>query len=112
MSQDDVMGTIQALAHEEHELREREGRGEISNPERDRCARSSCSWTNAGTFSGSVGLVGPQGLIQGKRTFVTSTAWSIISNSGPSVATGLDNPRRCNQKIEQRANCEKVAISS
>lgn len=36
MSQSDVMGTIQALAHEEHELREREGRGEISDRERDR----------------------------------------------------------------------------
>jgi hypothetical protein len=36
MSQDDVITDIQTLAHEEHELREREGRGEISDEERER----------------------------------------------------------------------------
>lgn len=33
---DDVMGSIEKLAHEEHELREREGRGEASEDERER----------------------------------------------------------------------------
>jgi hypothetical protein len=32
----DVMDSIEKLAHEEHELREREGRGEISNADRER----------------------------------------------------------------------------
>jgi hypothetical protein len=36
MSQNDVMSNIQALAHEEHELREREGRGELSDEDRER----------------------------------------------------------------------------
>lgn len=33
---DDVMGSIEKLAHEEHELREREGRGQASEAERER----------------------------------------------------------------------------
>ncbi|HZA39253.1 MAG TPA: DUF2630 family protein [Actinomycetota bacterium] len=33
---DRVMATIQQLAHEEHELRAREGRGEITDDESDR----------------------------------------------------------------------------
>jgi Protein of unknown function (DUF2630) len=36
MGEDDVMSNIQSLAHEEHELRERESRGEISDDERER----------------------------------------------------------------------------
>ena len=33
---EDVMGSIEKLAHEEHELREREGRGEASENDRER----------------------------------------------------------------------------
>ena len=33
---EDVMGSIEQLAHEEHELREREGRGEATDEERER----------------------------------------------------------------------------
>jgi hypothetical protein len=36
MADGDVMESIEKLAHEEHELREREGRGEISNEDRER----------------------------------------------------------------------------
>ena len=36
MTDADVMGTIEKLAHEEHELREREGRDGISQEERER----------------------------------------------------------------------------
>jgi len=36
MSDADVLGPIQQLAHEEHELREREGQGAISEEERAR----------------------------------------------------------------------------
>jgi Protein of unknown function (DUF2630) len=36
MAGDDVLENIQALAHEEHELREREGREALSQEERDR----------------------------------------------------------------------------
>lgn len=36
MAEADVMSTIQQLAHEEHEIREREGRGAISDEEQDR----------------------------------------------------------------------------
>jgi Protein of unknown function (DUF2630) len=36
MADADVMESIEKLAHEEHELREREGRGEISNEDRER----------------------------------------------------------------------------
>ncbi|MGH2754130.1 MAG: DUF2630 family protein [Actinomycetota bacterium] len=36
MAEPDVMGSIQQLAHEEHELLEREGRGELSDEERAR----------------------------------------------------------------------------
>ena len=36
MTEPDVMGSIQQLAHEEHELREREGRGELSDADRER----------------------------------------------------------------------------
>jgi hypothetical protein len=36
MASDDVLLNIQALAHEEHELREREGREALSEEERER----------------------------------------------------------------------------
>jgi hypothetical protein len=36
MSDADVLGSIQQLAHEEHELREREGDGSLSDDERER----------------------------------------------------------------------------
>jgi hypothetical protein len=36
MAGDDVLENIQALAHEEHELRQREGRAALSQEERDR----------------------------------------------------------------------------
>ncbi len=36
MAEDNVMSTIQALAHEEHELLERESRGKLSDEERER----------------------------------------------------------------------------
>jgi hypothetical protein len=36
MADADVMESIEKLAHEEHELREREGRGEISDEDRER----------------------------------------------------------------------------
>ncbi len=36
MAGDDVLGRIQELAHEEHELREREGHAQLSDEERAR----------------------------------------------------------------------------
>jgi hypothetical protein len=36
MADTDVMESIEKLAHEEHELREREGRGGLSNEDRER----------------------------------------------------------------------------
>ncbi|MGH2825933.1 MAG: DUF2630 family protein, partial [Actinomycetota bacterium] len=36
MAGDDTLLNIQELAHEEHELREREGRGELSQEARER----------------------------------------------------------------------------
>jgi hypothetical protein len=36
MAENNVMSTIQALAHEEHELLERESRGKLSDEERER----------------------------------------------------------------------------
>lgn len=36
MDDQQVIGRINEIAHEEHELWEREGRGEISDPERER----------------------------------------------------------------------------
>ncbi len=36
MASDDILLNIQELAHEEHELREREGRGELSQEDRER----------------------------------------------------------------------------
>ena len=36
MNEADVMGRIEQLAHEEHELREREGHGQISDEDRER----------------------------------------------------------------------------
>ena len=38
MKDEDVLAGIQQLAHEEHDLREREGRGELTNDDRDRLA--------------------------------------------------------------------------
>ena len=36
MASDDILLNIQELAHEEHELREREARGELSQEDRER----------------------------------------------------------------------------
>jgi Protein of unknown function (DUF2630) len=36
MNDSDVLDAIQQLAHDEHELREKEGRGQISEQERER----------------------------------------------------------------------------
>lgn len=36
MSNSDVLASIDELAHEEHELREREGRGELADEEKER----------------------------------------------------------------------------
>ena len=36
MAGDDVLANIEELAHEEHELREREGRGQLSDEDRTR----------------------------------------------------------------------------
>jgi hypothetical protein len=36
LASDDILLNIQELAHEEHELREREGRGELSQEDRER----------------------------------------------------------------------------
>jgi hypothetical protein len=38
MAQDDVLESIDALAHEEHELREREGHGSLDDKGRERLA--------------------------------------------------------------------------
>lgn len=48
-----VMATIQQLAHDEHELRDREGRGQISEAERARLRSIELELDRSGTSSDS-----------------------------------------------------------
>jgi hypothetical protein len=80
MSQDDVMSSIQSLAHEERNLREREARGEISDEERERRRWIDLRLDQCWDFLRQRRARLSAALIPKKRAFARSTRSSAISS--------------------------------